>query len=133
MHRLWSAAMRFIEPLPSGCPPATAEVIGPERTVFRLVKAAPPNWDDFKSLRALRPNDEFTFSECQARGLSVFEARADCARLAKLPKMRGWAICTVRLHDGSGSILKTGQRTHHTWWPAASYDILANSQAEAAA
>lgn len=77
------------------------------------------------SQRAEQPRRRFRgVSECQARGLSVFEKKEDCARAAKLPSLRGRSICGVELDQGAGRILQTGQGSHHTWWPFADFRIV---------
>ena len=121
--------MNYREPLPDGCPPDTAEEIIQPRDVFRLVRTNPPTEDDFKSQRAEKPGHTFP-DECKARGLSVYTKRRDSERLLKLPKFRGQLICRLRLGSGAGKIQQTGRRSHHTWWPLADYDVLAQYTVE---
>ena len=119
--------MTFREPLPAGCPPADAETVTKPRCVFRLVRAWPPTADDFRSQRAEKPFRRFQgVDECQARGLSVHADSRDSERVKKLPALRGRRICRVRLGAGAGSIRQTGRPSHHTWWPLAAFDIIAN-------
>ncbi len=61
----------FREALPPQCPPATADEITKEVTVYRLVASKPPTEQDFKSQRELMPKAKFQVDECRARGLSV--------------------------------------------------------------
>ena len=118
--------MNYREPLPEGCPPDAAEDTIASREVFRLVRTSPPTEEDFTSQRAQNPGRDFgKISECQARGLSVFAERGDSQKALKLPRLRGRLICRVVLEKGAGSIQQTGQRSHHTWWPLADFDILA--------
>ncbi len=121
--------MTYREPLPDNCPPDTADEITSPRLVFRLVRNNPPTDDDFQSQQAERPDRVFRdVTECQARGLSVFASRTFAEQLSTRGSLQGTAICQVILAPGAGSIQPTGRRSHHTWWPFADYDILANSQ-----
>ena len=121
--------MTYREPLPDNCPPDTADEITSPRLVFRLVRNNPSTDDDFQSQQAERPDRVFRdVTECQARGLSVFASRTFAEQLSTRGSLQGTAICQVILAPGAGSIQPTGRRSHHTWWPFADYDILANSQ-----
>lgn len=123
--------MKYREPLSEGCPPDAAEDIIATREVFRLVRTSPPAEEDFASQRAENPDRDFgKISECQARGLSVFAERGDSQKALKLPSLRGRLICRVILENGAGAIQQTGQRSHHTWWPLADFDILAHCVVE---
>lgn len=125
-------SVRYREELPDSCPPDEAQTIETDRDVFRLVRGVQPTFNDFQSQRAERPNGTFNTSECQARGLSVFSDRRDCEKALKLPALRGRFTCQVRLVPGSGKILQTGRRSHHTWWPFAEFDILSRCSVETA-
>ena len=117
--------MRYRGELPPGCPPDDADEVEGPRSMFRLVWTSPPT-DDFRSQRAEKPDQVFAgVTECQARGLSVHADRADSERVLKLPKMRGRHVCRLSLTAGAGRVQQTGQRSHHTWWPFADYDVLA--------
>ncbi len=119
--------MTYREPLPEGCPPDTAEEIIAPRTVYRMVRNVPPTEDDFRSQRAESPGRAFRgVTECQARGLSVFADFAVAAALAASGRLKETEVCGVALGPGAGRILPTGRHSHHTWWPLADYDILAN-------
>ena len=120
--------MLYREPLPQGCPPSEADEIRSPRVVYRLVRSNPPTVDDFKSQRAEKPCQIFrNVTECQARGLSVRTELDAAIDLLKLRKMRGRKLCTVKMDLGAGRIMQTGKDPHHsTWWPLASFDILAN-------
>ena len=121
--------MPYREPLPDDCPPDTAEEIDAPRVVYRLVRNNPPTNDDFRSQRAERPDRIFRdVTECQARGLSVFASRNVAEQLSTRGSLQRTAVCQVTLAPGAGRIQPTGRRSHHTWWPLADYDILANSQ-----
>lgn len=123
--------MNYREPLPDGCPPDTAEEIVQPRDVFRLVCTDPPTEEDFKSQREENPDRTFPgIDECQARGLSVHTERRDSEKASKLPKLRGRLICRLQLGLGAGKILQTGRPSHHTWWPLADYDVLAQCTVE---
>lgn len=118
----------FRESLPEGCPPTEAEDITDTKVVFRLVRTDTPDDSDFRSKRAESPNNQFSVSECQARGLSVYSQVREARRQLKIPTLRGMLICQVTLDKGAGYILKTGRRSHFTWWPLADFDILDNCQ-----
>ena len=123
--------MRYREPLPEGCPPDAAEEISTAWRVFRLVRTNPPTNSDFRSQRAERPSYQFRgVTECQARGLSVFAARQDAERALKLPSLRGRRLCRVQLEAGAGHIMQTRRPSHHTWWPLAEFNILAQCAVE---
>ena len=122
-------ARRYKEPLPDGCPPDAAEEIVDPRRVFRLTRAGMPTDDDFRSLRAENPTRVYRgLDECRVRGLSVFGNRGDCEWAARLPRLRGCSLCSIDLGIGAGRIQQTGQRSHHTWWPLAQFDILARCE-----
>ncbi|MCY4156737.1 MAG: hypothetical protein OXF66_04780 [Gammaproteobacteria bacterium] len=124
--------MKFREQLPENCPPDSAVEIRETIYVFRLVRSLPPTESDFQSQRAENLDRSFSgVSECQAFGLSVFLLRSDAEKKLKLPKMRGRKVCRVMLVAGAGYIDKTGRASHHTWWPLAKYDILAQCNWEA--
>ena len=121
--------MTYREPLPEGCPPDDAEEITAHRAVYRLVRNNPPTDDDFRSQRLERPDRVFRdVTECQARGVSVFANLEVAEELAMKGSLQGRAVCRVVLAPGAGRMLLTGRRSHHTWWPLADYDILANCQ-----
>jgi len=122
---------RFREQLPENCPPREAWQVNEELEMFRLVRRQIPVEADFRSQRAERPKASFPgVSECRARGLSLFADREDAAMRLSLPKLRGRKICRVRLDSGAGYIEQTGEGSHHTWWPLAEYDILAQCHME---
>ena len=115
--------------LPSGCPPKEAREIVGEKICYRLVQNAPPKGEDFRSQRALQPNQDFGISECTVRGLSVFMKPADAERAAKRSRnLQGAKVAKLTLEQGAGYIKKTGTRSHHTWWPYKQFDILANCE-----
>ena len=117
--------MSYREPLPDGCPPATAEEINEPRRVFRLVRTNPPTEQDFRSQRAEKPTHRFPgISECRARGLSVYARQQHGRRALKLPSLRRRLLCSIQLSAGAGKIQQTGTRSHHTWWPLAEFNIL---------
>ena len=126
--------MSYREPLPPECPPETADEINLPRELFRLVRSVPPVEEDFRSWRAEQPQQSLPkdLTECQARGLSVYSERRGLERILKLQKFRGRWICRLRLDMGAGQIQQTGRPSHHTWWPLADYDILAQCRVETA-
>ena len=121
--------MTYREPLPEGCPPDDAQEITEPRVVYRLVRSDPPTDDDFRSQRAERPDQVFhDVTECRARGVSVFASLEAAEGRSTRGNLRGRAVCRVALGPGAGRIQPTGRSSHHTWWPLADYDILANCQ-----
>ena len=40
--------------------------------------------------------------------------------------LKSMVVCQVTLGTGAGRIMKTGGRSHHTWWPYGDYGILTN-------
>ncbi len=119
--------MTYRETLPDGCPPDDAEEITASLTVYRLVRRNPPTDDDFRSQRAEKPRLVLrNVTECQARGLSVLTDRREAERRSQGGNLQGSMVCEIILSRGAGRILPTGSRSHHTWWPLAGYDILAN-------
>ena len=65
-------------------------------------------------------------SECITRGLSVTTDLDDAFQKSRARNLRGTCICQISLDDGAGYIEQTGTPPHHTWWPLAAFDILAN-------
>jgi hypothetical protein len=124
------ATMSFREPLPDGCPPQNADAISSQLVVFRLVRSNPPTEDDFRSQRAERPKASFSAAECMARGLSVHGRRDISERMQKLPTFQNHHVCIVLLNVGAGYIQQTGQPSHHTWWPFATFNILDHSEVQ---
>jgi len=117
----------YREELPNGCPPDEAQEILTEVHVYRLVWHEPPTEDDFRSQRAISPQQRFSAGECLARGLSVCGdiARAEKTRL--LPKYQETRICKVSMCAGAGKLLHGGHG-HRTWWPYRNFDILAHCE-----
>ncbi len=126
--------MSYRDPLPIGCPPAEAVEVAAPRAVFRLVRTDPPASKDFLSQRQENPAKVFSgVSECLVCGISVFADKHDAAAKAqKLPSLKNRKICRVTLTSGAGRIQPTFQPSHHTWWPLAAFDILAQSGVETA-
>ena len=124
--------LKYLEPLPDGCPPDDAEEIVEPRIVYRLVRSAPPSRDDFRSLRSLNPGlvYEDADTECRANGVSVFiDLEFAHRRRRERRNLRGMLICEVVLDKGAGRIQQPNLKSAHcTWWPLADYDILANCQ-----
>ncbi len=118
--------MTYHETLPDDCPPDEADEIGEPRLVYRLVRSIPPTDEDFRSQRAEKPTAQFNVSECRARGVSVFANLSDAERQTRRRNLRHLTPCQVVLTTGAGRIKETGGRSHYTWWPYDSYDILAN-------
>ena len=126
--------MSYREELPENCPSCDAEKLISRREVYRLVRSNPPQDDDFRSQRQMKPSVVFNnVSECQARGLSVYSSRDACIKTMKLPAFKKCQhfVCKVVLGKGAGSIKQTGQQSHYTWWPLANFDILINCHLEA--
>jgi hypothetical protein len=125
----------FREPLPEGCPPAVAEELGHDLTVFRIVRTAAPSLDDFRSQREEKPNGSFRVSECVARGVSIFTDEKDAKNALLLPRLAGRRLARLKIGAGSGVVHDTPSGafpSHRTWWPFADYDILAHVEEVAA-
>ena len=121
----------YREELPDDCPPQGAVEIAGETICYRLVQNTPPTEEDFRSQRALQPNQDFRLSECRVRGLSVFMTPADADQAAKRSRnLQGTKVAKLTLEQGAGYIKKTGRKksSHHTWWPYKAFDILANCE-----
>ena len=88
----------------------------------------PPKESDFCSQRAGKPQNQFTASECLARGVSVFSEVGDAKKQLMMPNHKGKSVCRMTLNKGAGRILKTGRKSHLTWWPLADFDILNHCQ-----
>jgi hypothetical protein len=119
----------YCEQLPESCPPLNASDITDEIEVFRLVSAIPPSDEDFKSQRALKPNGRFSFSECDARGISVWVDAGKAIEQKRYPKFKNSIVCRVRLHNGAGRIIQCNHSAHRTWWPYKGYEILTRCEA----
>ena len=119
----------YREELPPGCPCAGATEITNQTICYRLVHNTPPTDKDFRSQRALNPNQDFNLSECRVRGLSIFMRSADAAKTAQDSRnLRGARVAKMTLNQGAGYIKKTGRKSHHTWWPYKAFDVLANCE-----
>ena len=111
------------------CSPDEAYEFTSPGLVYRLVCNNPSTGDDFRSQRAERPDRIFRdVTECQASGLPVFASRNVAEGLSTGGRLQGLSVCQVTLAPGAGRIQPTGRRSHHTWWPLADYEILANCQ-----
>ena len=108
--------MAYREPLPPDCPPGDAAAVDAARIFYRLVWNDPPADSDFRSYRALEPDEDFGDDECRARGLSIYVNRRAVER-----------FCQVTLLPNAGPIKKT-RRHHYTWWPLAGFAILQHSR-----
>lgn len=115
----------YRETLPENCPPAQAKEVQQPQVFYRLVKTNPPTDQDFDSARALKPSRKFRkTSECQARGLSIYLSPQQTEAMKHV--VPAHLCCQITLSKGAGPILETQKGSHHTWWPLADFDILAN-------
>lgn len=118
--------MQYREPLPANCPPPDAGQIASPQTIFRVVCSNPPTDDDFHSEFVINPKRKFK-SECKARGVSVFAKQIDAEAILKFSRYKKVGkICQVKLQQGAGAILCTGNKSHRTWWPLSDFNILAH-------
>jgi hypothetical protein len=117
----------WAEPLPANCPPKDARPPNGEE-YFRLVNKIPPQESDFYSHRKLYPKKQFSTNECRARSVSLLRSHADCIMKMKLPRLRDKKIVSIALPPESGVVLKIGQVSHHSWWRAKHFDVLACCQ-----
>lgn len=111
----------YRESLPDDCPPDDAGEIAATRVVYRLVRNNPPTDDDFRSQRAERPDRVFRdVSECQARGVSVFDSLNAAERLSTRGRLPSHLESWCREHPDN-------RRAFPSYLVAAGqYDILAN-------
>ncbi len=114
----------YREPLPDSCPPSDAFEVKKAIEVYRLVSSIPPSDEDFKSQRELKPNARFSFSECDACGVSVWVDIHKAIEQKRYPKFKNSIVCKVTLDTGSGRIIQRGHPAHRTWWPYKEYKIL---------
>ena len=70
-------------------------------------------------------------ASCPPAAADEIVERRDVFRLVRTdPPTENDFVCRLRLDTGAGELLQTGQRSHHTWWPFASYDLLAVATVE---
>lgn len=115
--------MLYRDPLPEDCPPPEAAEINRPSVFFRMVHNDPPTEADFLSLRQLNPERPYPGApECWVRGVSLFARRNDL--LKRFPRRDPAKVMVARvvLDAGMGSLLKTGSRSHFTWWPTDGID-----------
>ena len=118
--------MQYRDPLPEDCPPPEAAEINRPSVFFRMVHNDPPTEADFLSQRQENPAIQLrNLSECHARGVSLFSAKRDASRLIRQGKFAGCSVVRISLDAGMGAVLKSGSRSHFTWWPAAGLDYAA--------
>lgn len=116
-RRLWP---KFYPP---ECPPESAR--HRNLLVFHLVKSEDFSHDeDFVPLALRHPNDPRVGKlRCQCCGLSVFTEREDVEAVRRrLPPLRSTLVAKGELKPGHGVVLRTGGRSHHTWWVPVSVD-----------
>jgi len=112
---------------PTGCPPGSAAA--PSGDVFRLVRANPPQDDDFVPHIILYPDTDFKKRKCEACGLTVFISRDECRRAGdRIPALRGRLLAVATLNSTHGLLAHTPRQSnphHHTWWQSASIQAAA--------
>ena len=115
----------FREDLPQDCPESIGGTeIVETRILYRLVRSIPPTEQDFDSLSKLRPHRSFEGIECQALGLSVWDA-LDAAKKQRRRFRYPMHIYKMELGPGSGYLAKTSRNpAHWTWWPYADFDTV---------
>ena len=115
--------MHYRDELPDDCPPLQASEIDRPRTFYRMVRNNPPTEADFRSQRQERPTIVLrNVSECHARGVSLFSAERDVEYWLRKERFAGYSSAAVLLDAGMGSLMKSGSRSHFTWWPIAGLD-----------
>jgi hypothetical protein len=111
----------WLEVLPANCPPSDAELPS-DFICFRLTSRNPPDESDYYSQRKIYPEKTFHINECIARSLSVFNDRAECEKIRKLPAHRDKYLVSLCLFPGCGLIKKTcGSKPHYSWWVLKSF------------
>lgn len=111
--------------LPASCPPSDA--VCPEgQTFFRLV-----NPDGITSECFLPTPPKFgpsaKWTLCHFKSVSIFNTLQDLTRALKIGDHKTKSIISLKLPPGSGLISKTGSSGHYSWWRAAQFDPVANS------
>ena len=121
--------VRFREELPPDCPPQESDEITAPLVVYRLTATLPPTDEDFRSHRAMFPDKEFSGSECEVRGLSVYAEQRDAKRQTRSSgRLRDYHVSRLLLEAGAGFLQQTRAPTHHTWWPLEAYNVLSSFQ-----
>lgn len=114
---------QWYEELPEACPPTDAEA-PVNRIFYRVAKGNPTTDSDFFSQRKLAPEKIFNAEECIARAVSIFEAKEDAARYAKLPNFHGGnMVAEIKLNESDGVIKKTSKKSHYSWWRTKSFNF----------
>jgi hypothetical protein len=119
--------MQWHDELPEQCPPQEA-VLPSNMIIYRAVRTLPPTEDDFESQRVMYPKQLFNVDECRARSLSVSTEPTPCEHLIRIPNRPERFVAKIRLTEESGLILKTGKRTHFSWWRARDFDPIAATE-----
>lgn len=113
----------WAEPLPKDCPPS--EAWEPNNEIYYRLVDNPPTAKNFVSNRVLQPQRELkNVSECEARGLSVYDDIEGCHELMEtfLP-LRKKQVAKVTLPPECGKVLQTLQNpSHHSWWLKSGFD-----------
>ncbi len=112
----------WYETLPDQCPPR--EAFTPQDFIcYRLRLGDKVTCKDFHSHRYLSPHKKFHTTECIASSVSVFQDKSDLSNILKLAVHRGKKIAQITLYPYDGLALKTGNRTHYSWWRSDKFDI----------
>lgn len=104
---------------PPSCPPRGAVPI--YGSFYRII-SNPPTPQDLGSYLEL--GIPFTGHDyCRACGISIFKDRQDAVDLLAGPgKHQGKVVILGHFFPTDGKVMKTGRKSHHTWWPDAQAD-----------
>lgn len=132
-NRMYVRDMRYRDDLPEDCPPGDAKMATDGQVVFRLLYGEVPTVEDFVSRWEMdRTRGRTTRvweggpTECELRGLSVFDTWEACEEQRRRERSR---IGRIRLADGAGAMRRTHGH-HFVLWPAAEFDILGHTTVE---
>jgi hypothetical protein len=112
------------------CPPSDAEAPGDE-VAFRMAGAFPPTAGDFRTQHELGRTRYPNVTECEWRGLSLWNTVERCEILRKFKVFRASALVQVTLVPDAGAVARRPDG-HITWWQCAAYDPVAASSAPTA-
>lgn len=103
---------------PPDCP--GSESVPADGRVWRLVRSKPPNPDDFRPHKIMRPAKDWGERECEACGLSIHRDASDSTKLRqRVPAFRRHLLASANLTAANGLTLPTPSDlfpSHETWW-----------------
>ena len=119
--------MVYRESLPGDCPPEEAASLEQITTFYRLVKALPPNENDFDSRWQERPDLREKWERedkvCEAKGVSLFTTPESAWAITKWEEHRNKMVCQVNVTPQCGPAKQTSSN-HYAWWPLRDCNVL---------